>query len=292
MKDHPYRYGFRNNYRGNMPLTEMLLKDVIDFFKSLYYRFHHKGELPTIVVYPDFPSKKTTIYKIAKALKYRLTNKPVEANLVIYFEDTTIGDTTNIERYYGNRRILNGACRDISKQKVDATHLTVLGYNTFIDPTKYVGSALSKSDDNAKHDGQAISCPIDSPDPSKIYQIIIDNTMNAEEVVDMRVPVYGSHIPLVYQKYKRMNVRYTNEVHRTTLHRPDELLSANEQDQIIAFAKMMGADWCELDVLRHRGDGKIYIVDLNKTAYGPPAELPQKEEAVALLTASFRNAFV
>jgi hypothetical protein len=140
--------------------------------------------------------------------------------------------------------------------------------------------------------GQTASFSLKAADPSKIYQIILDNTVNAEEVVDMRVPVYGSHIPLVYQKYKRMNVRYTNEVHRTTLHRPDELLSANEQDQIIAFTKMMGADWCELDVLRHRADGKIYIVDLNKTAFGPPAELLQKDEAVTLLTASFRNAFV
>jgi len=292
MSEIKYRYGFRNNYRNSMPLLEMLLKDVSDFFTSLRYRLYHGGQLPTIVAYPDFPSKRTTLFKIAKTLKYRLTNKPIEADIVVYFEDITLGSTQSIERYYGNRKIINGTCIDISKKRVDEVHRSVFGYSTFIDPTTHRGPALVKSDENAKHDGAVVQCPIDHVAPDKVYQIIIDNTHANGDVMDMRVPIYGDQIPLVYRKYKKFEVRYTNQVHRTTLHPTDSLLSQEEQAQIVAFAKAMGADWCELDVLRDNASGKIYIVDLNKTAYGPPAELKEQAEAIVLLTKAFKTAFV
>ena len=275
-----------------MPVFEMLIKDIVGFFTTLFYRFYHQGQLPVVVVFPDFPSKKTTIAKICKMHKYRLTNRPIQADLVIYFEDSTHGDTKTIERNYGNRKIINRNCTDISKIKVDRVHQHVFGYNTCIDPLTYTGIALCKSDDNAKHDGEQIECPIPQPDPRKIYQVIIDNTVSADEVVDMRVPVYGDSIPLVYLKYKKMNVRYTNVVHRSTLHATNDLLTAEEQKTILAFAKGMGADWCELDILRNKTNGLIYIVDLNKTPYGPPAELAEKEKAVTLLATAFQDNFV
>lgn len=292
MSEIKYRYGFRNNYRRSIPLTEMWLKDLADFFTSLRYRIYHGGQLPTIVAYPDFPSKRTTLYKIAKRLKYRLTNKPIEADIVIYFEDITLGSTQSIERYYGNRRIINGQCSDISKKKVEEAHAKVLGYTTAVDPTTHVGKALVKSDENAKHDGVVIQCPIAAVEVGKVYQIIIDNTHTNGDAVDMRVPVYGNTIPLVYRKYKKPEVRFTNEVHRTTMHPTETMLSEDEQKAIIAFAKEMSADWCELDVLRDNTSGKIYIVDLNKTAYGPPAELKEQEEAITLLTRAFQSAWI
>jgi hypothetical protein len=289
MSEIKYRYGFRNNYRSSMPLTEMWLKDITDFFTSLRYRIFHSGQLPTIVAYPDYPSKRTTLYKIAKNLKFRLTNKPVEADLVIYFEDITLGSTQAIERYYGNRKIINGKCIDISKKKVEEAHQKIFGYTTAIDPTIFEGHALAKSDENAKHDGVVIQCPIAQREEGKVYQIIIDNTHSNGDAVDMRVPVYGNTIPLVYRKYKKPEVRFTNEVHRTTLHPTESLFNEVEQSLIVKFAREMGADWCELDILRDNKSGQIYIVDLNKTAYGPPAELNEQEEAIAILTKAFKQ---
>ena len=46
----------------------------------------------------------------------------------------------------------------------------------------------------------------------------------------------------------------------------------------------MRLDWGGLDVLRHAGDGKIYIVDVNKTDMGPPLALPIKEKLSAVKT--------
>jgi hypothetical protein len=45
----------------------------------------------------------------------------------------------------------------------------------------------------------------------------------------------------------------------------------------------MGAQFCELDVLRHKGNGKIYIIDLNKTPYGPPSKLDSVSKEIAIL---------
>ncbi len=40
---------------------------------------------------------------------------------------------------------------------------------------------------------------------------------------------------------------------------------------------MIGADWCALDILRDR-DGRIYVVDVNKTDAGPIIALPMIEK--------------
>ena len=44
----------------------------------------------------------------------------------------------------------------------------------------------------------------------------------------------------------------------------------------------MEVDFCEFDVLRHKGNQKIYIIDVNKTPYGPPEPLNRKDKVIAL----------
>jgi len=41
----------------------------------------------------------------------------------------------------------------------------------------------------------------------------------------------------------------------------------------------MALDYGELDVLRNKNDGKIYIVDVNNTPQGPPANT-EKEQGI------------
>jgi hypothetical protein len=59
------------------------------------------------------------------------------------------------------------------------------------------------------------------------------------------------------------------------------------------MAAHMGADFCEFDVLRDNHSKLIYIIDVNKTPYGPPNGLSSEEtkKAVDLLTKSFVKAF-
>jgi hypothetical protein len=287
--------GFRNHYRANMPLTEKLMKDIGFAFSDFFSWAKQGGKLPVVVAYPFFPSKKTTLFKISRALGMRLTNTlQKQPLLVLYFEDATHGSSAFLRSHYPSVKILNEACTDISKKKVDAAHLQVFGYNTFVDPIDFTGIAVQKSDTNALHDGRLINCPLTDKDEGSVYQLLIDNTFSDTHVVDFRVPIIGSTIPVVYKKFKRMNVRFTNQVDYAELHEPDSVFTADEQALLIAFARAMGADFCELDVLRHAGDGKMYAIDVNKTPYGPPSGLPKEstKKAVVLLTTAFQKAFL
>jgi glutathione synthase/RimK-type ligase-like ATP-grasp enzyme len=86
----------------------------------------------------------------------------------------------------------------------------------------------------------------------------------------------------VYLKFKTKKYRFTNKAHRATLHTPEELFSAEEIQHIEKYAAAMKVDFCEFDILRHKGNQKIYIIDVNKTPYGPPDPLAKKDKAMAI----------
>ena len=71
---------------------------------------------------------------------------------------------------------------------------------------------------------------------------------------------------------------------------PATVFSTAELGQLAAFVAAMGADWCALDVLRDRGDGRIYVVDVNKTDAGPVIALPLRDKiaSVAALAKALR----
>jgi len=288
------RRGFRNRYRGNMPLTEVLLKDIQGLLVDALSWIKNGFRLPVIVVYPDYPSKKTTIYKIARSLGYRITNKRLSrAQHVLWFHDTTYASSELLAQSYLDKKIINRTCTDISKKHVDAIHQIVFGYSTIIDPTTHIGAAVAKSDVNALHDGEIIRCPIAQPSDKAVYQIVIDNETKNGEYVDIRVAVIGGKIPLVYSKFKKDSVRFTNKVHRSELHSPESIFSEQELKSIREMAIEMGADFCEFDVLRDNQTKRIYVIDVNKTPYGPPFGLSAAEsnKAVQILSKAFHEAF-
>ncbi|MBL0315805.1 MAG: hypothetical protein IPP69_08505 [Flavobacteriales bacterium] len=287
-----YRSGWRNNYRSSMPAMERWSKDIRFALIDLVLWMRNGFRLPVMVVYPDFPSKKTTIFKIAKQLGYRLTNKPIaHADVVIYFDNITTADTNLPDVLLSGKEVVNIHCTDISKVKVDEIHLKVFGYNTFIDPLSYTGKAVQKSDINALHDGKIIQCPIDQKQHQSVYQVLIDNTHDESMVLDYRVPIYDGLIPLLYRKFKSYEKRFTNDVTFSELVTDvRSVFTEKEEESIVAFTQSMQVEFCELDILRNKDDGRIYIIDVNKTPYGPPAGLKpeEREEAVIMLTAAFR----
>ena len=57
------------------------------------------------------------------------------------------------------------------------------------------------------------------------------------------------------------------------------VFSADELAMIARFNARMGLDWGGLDILRDRADGRIYIVDVNKTDLGPVIALSWSDKA-------------
>ena len=275
--------GLRNNYRQGMPIFEVMTKDITCLIREGIYFIQNGRKLPVWVAAPTYPSKKTTLSKIARMNRVRLTNKMVtNPDVIVYFENATYGSASAVQEKYPNARIINVDCQDISKERVHVVHQETLGYSMNLNPQTHVGLAVEKSDENAVHDGQEVMCPIESPKENAVYQIVLDNANDNNEYVDIRVPIIGGKIPLVYLKFKTKKNRFTNKAHRATLHTPEELFSTEEIEQIEKYAEAMKVDFCELDVLRHKGNKKIYIIDVNKTPYGPPEPLNKRDQTIAL----------
>lgn len=280
-----YDRGFFNRYQKSKSLAKYLFEDLKYLLWLPYYLIKGGGKLEVVVAYPHFPSKRSLIYKAAKHNGWWLTNKiPKEFNgpLVIWEYVTTRPDYPELAAY----KPINHHCTDIGKFTVDAVFADVFGYSTRIDPTTYSGLAVRKNDINAKHDGAIIQCPLPSVDEGFIYQKLIDNTVEGKMVEDLRVQIMGACITGVFVKRRPEDVRFTNDTADTKIVEPSDVFSGEEIALIERFSADFKLDLGELDILRDKADGRIYIVDVNTTPQSPPQGMTDKMAARAVSSTS------
>ncbi|GAB6282179.1 MAG: hypothetical protein STSR0008_09230 [Ignavibacterium sp.] len=238
-----------------------------------------------ILFYPQLPHPRTIIYKISKNLGIKIINNPKKKfDIFFYWEDNTFSSSIHLNNL--SKRTLNLNCTDISKNNVDLIFEKVFGYNLSVDPKSYKGKCVVKSNSNAVHNGKIIDLPTDEIDDEVVYQKIIDNTFNENFVKDIRVPIIGNSIPFVYFKIKKVEDRFTNKIHSVEIHNTNEIFSSEEINAILKFAEYINLDYGELDVLRNNEDSKIYIVDVNKTPWGPPATISIENSKYVIETMS------
>lgn len=224
-----------------------------------------------ISFFPKKPRSYYAIWPVCQLADVKIVDNASEADLHFYFEDREFLTAPRLAP--SNKPAFNIGCFDIRKSVVARTFEEVFGYSLAIDPSTHRGRAVAKSESNGKHDGCIVECPLAAPARDRVYQRLIDNTFDGAEFIDIRTPVVGGRIPFVYLKRRTQDLRFSNENHRVDLVEADAMLSKPEQAQIAAFAGAMSMDFGGLDVLRDRGDGRIYIVDANKTDMGPPSAL-------------------
>jgi hypothetical protein len=250
----------------------------------------------TILAYPHALEPGSVLFKICDQLDYRMTdNIAAKADLVIHWEDSSFRPAyAALEERNRRQKVLNLNCRDISKLKVDATHQAVFGYRLEVDPLRHRGPCVKKSNENAMHDGTIVECPIAERDERCVYQKEVNNRIDAEYIEDIRVPVFGHLIPFCYRKRRPIVSRFSNENTSASLCEVDTVLSSIEVRQILQFCDAMGLDYGELDVLRDRDDGRLYVVDVNNTPWGPPNHLDRASVPIALqrLSQAFASAFM
>lgn len=203
---------------------------------------------------------------------------PDTAALTVYFSDKT--KTTDMAP---TGPTLNGHCTDISKSQVARVFAQIFGYDLTLDPSAAEGPYLEKGEENGVHDAQIRTVPTEAL-PGRVYQKLLDNKTADGTVIDLRCPTVFGDIPLLFLKERPTDKRFDNLNTRVRLAKPEDYFSAKELSDIKAFCAAMHLDWGGLDILRHAGDGKIYIVDVNKTDMGPPLALPIKEKLSAVKT--------
>lgn len=256
---------------AKLPLEPGLIGDVLSWFPFYFivesWRFKSASRTaPSIWFAPDRPRPWYLIWSVLHAAGIRIAARPEDADAVFYFEDSTTSDY--LPEIDGVRSI-NRDCASIEKSHVADVFEAVFGYSLSVDPTRWSGPMVAKSEKNGAHDGRIVQGPC-APQPGHVYQRVIDNRIAGGLVEDLRCPTIGGEIPLVMPKRRKVEERFLNTNDIVDVCETDTVFSAGEQTKLSAFAQAMKLDWGGLDVLRDRSDGRLYVVDVNKTDMGPP----------------------
>jgi hypothetical protein len=278
---------------ARVPYSPSVIADVLAWFR---FFFAAKGIAPlgapfTIAFTPERARPWYLIWPTVHAAGGRLVKDPAKADVVMHFDDATFSPNPPPPGIKSDARLINFGCRDVSKSKVAEAFEAAFGYPLAIDPAAYVGAAVEKSEINGAHDGRIVQCPM-TPLRGRTYQRLIDSRgLNPDLVEDLRTPTIGGTPACVFIKRRPVTKRFANANSEVEMARVEAIFSADEIAKIEDFARRLGLDWGGLDVLRDKGDGRLYIVDANKTDMGPPIALPlaDKLEATRLLAQAFRD---
>lgn len=280
---------------AELPLGLEITKEVLSWFPFYLYekvrRLRHVfagGARIKIAFSPVQPRPWYLISVLAYRARMLRVQDCASADAVFYFEDETNPEPPQIPNSVVGKAF-NFGCSDISKSRVAQKFEQVFGYALAVDPLTYEGPIAVKSERNGAHDGYAATAPLpdgEATDPDMVYQRLIDTSVDGKWAEDLRCPVIGGEIALIFVKRRPLESRFANMNSSVALCNPDDLLSDAERAKLKQFAAAMKLDWGGMDVLRDKKDGRIYVVDVNKTDMGPPIALSMvdKSKAVAILT--------
>lgn len=260
--------------RIRVPVNAGVLRATAAWFEYFFAIQARRAEPRfTVAFLPERARPWYLIWPVLRLAGGRFVDDPAKADLVIAFEDAAISVPIIPPATKPGARLLNVNATDVTKSAVASAFERTFGYPLALDPRTHVGPAVEKGEANGVHDGRIIDCPAE-PRPGRVYQRVVDNRGRRGLVEDLRAPTIGGRPICVFVKRRPIGQRFTNDNAEVELARPEDLFSPVELERIGAYCRSLGLDWGGLDVLRDAQDGRIYIVDANKTDMGPPTALP------------------
>jgi len=276
-----------------VPFSKAIRSEVLawfDFYFAVRRAPREAGAPFTIAFAPDRPRPWYLIWPVLRLAGARFVSDTARADVVMQFEDATRPHPLEAPSD-AKGRLMNFRCTDVSKSRVAEAFEAAFGYALAIDPKAHVGEAVEKSEENGAHDGRIVQCPTD-PKPGCVYQRVVENRMGARPdlVEDIRTPTLGGRPFVVFLKRRRVTDRFANANVEVVVAKPEDVYSQDELAAIERFTQILGLDWGGLDVLRDAREGRLYIVDANKTDMGPPTALPlaEKLHATRVMARAFR----
>jgi hypothetical protein len=234
------------------------------------------ADAPTLDFYPLRPQPRTQIVRILALLGVRIGFDPRDARRVIAWDGGTWFDPRHAARLPTDA--INRRCLDVSKSAVERAWAATAGYPLAVDPLTYHGPMIAKSEINGAHDGRLIEGPIAVRDPALVYERFIDSS-HAGVVTCIRTPVIGDEIPVTMIKWRRVPHWVTGPA--AVEPRPTaDVFSPAEIELLLRFARQLGMDYGELDVVRDAATGLIYAVDANRTPVPHPSLDPRDHDAI------------
>lgn len=286
--DYDYRGGriYLRKTGNSAPVDRALIAEVAIWF-TFYAIVRLRGSLqrlrrrrrPAIWFTPDVPAGRYVVRAAAAWAGIVIARTPAAADAAFFFDDSTRSAPPPAPALPS----FNFGCGDIRKSRVAALFGEAAGYPLAVDPLRWRGDAVEKSEVNGAHDGRIVRCPT-QPRPERTYQRLIETIAPDGCAIDLRTHCIGGAPVIVWIKRRRADRRFLPPNLSATSKAPSDVFSDAEIALIRRFVALIGADWCALDILRDR-DGRIYIVDVNKTDAGPIIALPMREKlrSIAIL---------
>jgi hypothetical protein len=255
------------------------------------------GAPGTVLLHPFRPHIEDdySLTLIACRLGLRLTtDHRHECAAAMYWHDTTRRPLSPLlEELAASLPVINLRGNDISKTRVDAAMRDAFGYGLAVDPLTTPGPLVEKADTNAMHDGRIAVGPLATMTPGRVYQRLIRGRIVGGLVEEIRVPIVGERVPFVHLKYKKADDPLALSI-RGGVAEPTSVLEGHEIASLLHFARIMGIDFGELDVMRDHADGRVYVFDANNTPcvrfVGVSAA--DRRATVECLAAAFDEAFL
>jgi hypothetical protein len=215
--------------------------------------------------------------RLCARLSLRIGFDPQGDDIVVAWEDRN-----RIEPHALSRLPLdaiNRRCVDVSKSHVDEAWLKVAGYGVAIDPTTAAEPIVVKSELNGNHDGRLLMGPLDGREPGLVYQRLVQSLDENGLVYTTRPVIMGDRVVMAYEA-RRPYPSWFHGGQTNGPADPADLYTSGEIDLILRFAAQIGMEYGELDVLRDRPSGRIYVVDANPTPLRPLTMSPEHDEPV------------
>ncbi|MFT4738072.1 MAG: hypothetical protein ACJAZM_001952 [Cyclobacteriaceae bacterium] len=246
----------------------------------LFEEFKHIDK--AALFYPEFPKRKAALSLTLRSMGYDVHNDPDRASsFCIAWEDTTYRDEIEAPSEQMSTA-WNKDCLDIGKTRTDQIFEQVFGYSTRVDPLAHRGKMLEKSEINGTHEATIVTGPIKEMKDGYIYQLVLNNKVKGYLYEDVRVTYIKGKIPFCYLNYRLKGKRFSTKKFGAELVDTSKVISETEIKLIDQYCEQMDVDYAEMDCIRNRDDGKLYIIDVNITAYGPANGLRYKEKMEGL----------
>lgn len=247
----------------------------------------------TVAFYPRSAPPWYNIWFATQVSDLQIVSDPDAADTVFVIEDETFSTAGRRLTATQRDRAFNDRIEDISKTAVTRVFENVFGYFLAVDPLTYRGLAVCKSELNGTHDGKIVACPISAKEVEKgcVYQRFVDSASDGERSEDLRTSVVKGTIPVVFHKYKSLEARFGTSYLHTDVRTAEDVFSDAEQALIAEFCREIGLDFGCIDIMRDVTDGRIYIVDVNKTCM-PVLSLSFKDQlrGLRLMGGALRSA--
>ena len=233
---------------------------------------------PAFCFSPGLPGPEYVITRIAAELGMRIARSDRGGGALDFaWKDVTLVPASAVSSLPDSA--LNVHCLDISKSTVDRLWREVSGRGLEVDPLVTSGPIVVKSETNARLDGRIFAGPLARRRPGVVYHRLVDNTVG-DQVEDLRPVILDGAIVLVCRKIRPTADRFAFREQSATIV-ADAVFSDDEARDLATFARRIGLDYGEIDVLRD-ADGTIYVVDANKTPAGPTNGMSTADEREAI----------